>query len=174
MSTQLNAPRAEARIPARVQLALMRSGLRVQVCTLPHGAVTVPDVADALGVGASHVLKSIVARAIRTDITVVVLAAGIDPVDFDALGRRLNDSLKLARPKHVKAMLGYAPGTVPPIGLPAGVRVVIHESVPETGLVFTGAGAPGVVLAQDAEELRRALQRHTGSINTHEHQEGTQ
>jgi prolyl-tRNA editing enzyme YbaK/EbsC (Cys-tRNA(Pro) deacylase) len=150
-------------IPGTVRDALTRGGLPIEACSLPRDAKTVRDVADAFGVEACRVLKSIVAREPGSDSAVVMLAAGTKPIDLGALGARLSCSLELVGAKEVKQLVGYSPGVVPPLGLRSGTRVVIHDSVPDAGRVFTGAGASGIVLAHDADELQRALRYPTES-----------
>jgi prolyl-tRNA editing enzyme YbaK/EbsC (Cys-tRNA(Pro) deacylase) len=140
-----------------VEEALERLGLAVEAHALPDDAHTVQQTADALAASPAQVVKSIAVRRAGSDETMVVLAAGTEPIDLDALGRRLGCALELVPGKEVERATGYPPGVVPPVGLAPGVRVVLDESFPEAGLVFTGAGVPGAVLAHRADELRRVL-----------------
>ncbi len=89
---------------------------------------------------------------------VLLAAAGNKRADWGALRKHLGERrLTLAEPQEVLEATGFPVGAVPPLALPAGIRVLVDQGVFACAQVVIGSGVLGYALELASEALRRAL-----------------
>jgi prolyl-tRNA editing enzyme YbaK/EbsC (Cys-tRNA(Pro) deacylase) len=132
------------RTPADLQGFLTEAGIEAEILTLTAETPTVTAAAEALGISVDQIVKTVL-FLVNGD-PVAVLANGTRRVDAKKLARYLGISpnrVKLANGEAVIAHLGYAPGTVPPVGHVTPVkRLIVSELAalsPEL-IVYAGGG----------------------------------
>lgn len=121
-----------------------------------HGPVrSLQEAADARGVPASAIVKSLVVRVSDGDYR-FVLVPGDREISWPKL-RALLGVNRLSMPDAGTAydVTGFVRGTITPLGSTHPWPVVADERM--TGAVSLGGGAPGVALTLDAADLVAAL-----------------
>jgi prolyl-tRNA editing enzyme YbaK/EbsC (Cys-tRNA(Pro) deacylase) len=108
---------------------------------------TVPAAAQALGVAADQIIKTLLfvldgaGRAESTPPAVVVISNGEHRINKKSLGHHfgLNPKrVKLAPAETVIELLGYPAGGVPPFGHRTPLPVLLDRRVVETGAIYGG------------------------------------
>lgn len=136
----------------RVQRLLAEAGSSSQVVELEDSTRTAVEAAAVLGVKVGQIAKSLVFTADATP--VVVVASGADRVDTGALALVLGVStVRRADPETVRRATGYPIGGVSPVGLPAGLMVVVDGRLRGQGVVWAAAGTPRTVFPTSYREL---------------------
>jgi Cys-tRNA(Pro)/Cys-tRNA(Cys) deacylase len=121
-----------------------------------HGRVgSLAEAAAARGVEPRAVVKTIVVRLADDDYRFVLV-----PGDREIAWPKLRGLLgvnRISMPSAEAAydVTGYVRGTITPLGSATPLPVIADESI--AGPVSIGAGAPGVALTVDADELVAAL-----------------
>jgi prolyl-tRNA editing enzyme YbaK/EbsC (Cys-tRNA(Pro) deacylase) len=146
---------------ARVQAALTAGGSKARVRQLAESTGTSAQAAAALGVEVAQIGKSLVFMADQK--AVVVVLSGSDRLDTEALGAYLGAG-HIQRPDadQVRQSTGFAIGGVSPLGLPAGVPVLVDEGLATLDVVWVAAGTPNAVFPTDYAELVRLCSARTG------------
>ena len=146
-----------------VQQALAAAGSRSEVRQLTDSARTSAEAAAALGVEVDQIGKSLVFLA--GDRPVVVVACGGDRVDTAAVSAHFGGS-PVTRPdaRLVKDTTGFPIGGVSPVGLPAGVPVVIDRGLARFTDIWVAAGHPHAVFRTGFEELVRLSRATVGDF----------
>lgn len=116
---------------------------------LPDSARTAVEAAAAIGVEVGQIVKSLV--FLRDGRPVIVLCAGDRRVDAERLG------LVPARGAHVRELVGYAIGGIPPIGHDAAIPVLIDASLQRFAEVWAAAGHPHAVFPIPVPSLLAAI-----------------
>ena len=136
----------------RATQSLDGSGLRYRVVRteIPTSA---EESAELQGIEVGHLLRSIVVRR-GADDYVFVLVPGARQIDWPRLRRHLGVS-RLSLPDADEAMqaTGYERGAITPFGATHAWAVVADAAVVGLGTVAIGAGARGVNLHVDADDL---------------------
>ncbi len=127
--------------PQRVQAALRRLGVEIEIVELEASTRTAQQAADAIGTELGSIVKSLVFLADGQPI--VVLVAGdrrADPAKLKALlGAR---RVMIANAEQVRKASGYAIGGVPPLGHETPLPVWIDQSLGRFETVYAAAGGP--------------------------------
>ncbi len=111
--------------------------------------------AEALGVTADRVIKSLLFQA-RDGECVLVIAAGTARVDAKKLGAVTGkDRWRLAAPDVVQAVTGYQAGGTPPIGHATKLRVLMDAKAAGLDVVYGGGGALDCMLRVRVADIRR-------------------
>ena len=134
---------------------IRQSGLDAEVIPLPVETPTVERAAEALGVTADRVIKSLLFQA-RDKECVLVIAAGtarVDPKKLAAVTGR--DRWRLAAPDVVLAVTGYPAGGTPPIGHATKLRVLMDTKAAALDVVYGGGGALDCMLRVRVADIRR-------------------
>src|SRR5438105_3092939 len=141
----------------RVRGALERHGIaaRVHVHRLLAPAIMSPaDVAEALGYEQARIAKSLFLRRRGGGEFVVAVAPVTGRLDLAAVAAAAGaPPLELARPEELAAVAGYGVGGVSPLAAPAGVPVVVDDSLLSHETILVGAGRAGVELELEPAEL---------------------
>lgn len=139
----------------RVQAALERLGLTLEVREFPAGTRTALDAAAAVGCDVAQIVKSLVFRAADTDGFVLVLASGANRVDEHKVGAALGEPIVRADPDFVRERTGFAIGGVPPVGHATEPITLIDEDLLVQPELWAAAGTPNAVFRLAPEDLER-------------------
>ncbi len=127
--------------PQRVQAALRRLGVEIEIVELEASTRTAQQAADAIGTELGSIVKSLVFLADGQ--AMIVLVAGdrrADPAKLKALlGAR---RVMIADAEQVRQASGYAIGGVPPLGHETPLPVWIDQSLGRFETVYAAAGGP--------------------------------
>jgi prolyl-tRNA editing enzyme YbaK/EbsC (Cys-tRNA(Pro) deacylase) len=149
------APRV--RTSGDVHNLLSDEGVPHEIVHLPSSSSTAQLAADALGVGAEEVVKSLV-FVLDDERPVMALVTGDATVDADALARQAGASrVRLARGPEVRAFTGYRPGAVPPCALETGLPVIADPGVFGPDVVYCGGGSSTTMLKIRSADLEALL-----------------
>jgi Cys-tRNA(Pro)/Cys-tRNA(Cys) deacylase len=143
--------------------ALRAAGVRHDV--LSHGPVrSLVEAAEARGVEPADVVKTLVVRR-GDDDHLLVLVPGLRTLSWPRLRALLGVSrLSLPDATVAKAATGYERGTITPFGSTRAWPVVADERVRGRRITL-GAGAHGLAVAVDADEVLTALQATVADIS---------
>ncbi len=130
---------------------------------LPHEVRTIErarsaeEAAERLGVAPDRLLKTLVVRRGERD-HLLVLVPGPARIDWPRLRAHLGVSrLSLPDAGQARDVTGYERGTITPLGARTALPVIMPAGLAGTGPVALGAGAHGVFIVTDADELIAAL-----------------
>jgi Cys-tRNA(Pro) deacylase len=134
---------------------LRQAGIDGEVIRLPVGTPTVGRAAEALGVTADRIVKSLLFRA-RDGECVLVIAAGAARVDSKKLAAVTGkDRWRLGPPEVVQAVTGYPAGGTPPVGHAIKLRVLLDAKAAALDVVYGGGGALDCMLRIRIADIRR-------------------
>jgi prolyl-tRNA editing enzyme YbaK/EbsC (Cys-tRNA(Pro) deacylase) len=137
----------------RVAQAARELGLDIEIKTLDAPTRTVAEAADALGVEAGQIAKSIV--FVADGEPVVCVASGAHRVDIDVLALAFDCAhVAQAGADQVRAATGFPVGGVPPFG--HGLPVVMDEELCDQELVYAAGGDGNTLFAVNPRKLAEA------------------
>ena len=142
----------------RVQAALRRAGLEIEVTELAESTRTAQEAAQAVGAEVAQIVKSLVFQA-ETE-PVLILVSGANRVDPELVGKTLGRPLRQARADEVRRATGFAIGGVAPVGLTQDLPVYFDASLLSFDRVWAAAGTPRAVFPIEPGELLRV----TGAV----------
>ena len=140
--------------PARVQDALARGGVDARVVDLPDSTRTARDAATAIGCELGQIAKSMV-FADAGGGGVLVLAPGDSDVAEDLVAGLVRHSVRMATPKEVRQLTGFAIGGVAPVGHATTIPVIMDERLLTFPQVWAAAGTPRSVFGIAPADLQR-------------------
>jgi prolyl-tRNA editing enzyme YbaK/EbsC (Cys-tRNA(Pro) deacylase) len=126
-------------------------GLDVEVRELSESTRTAQEAADAVGVEAGQIVKSLV--FVDGEGPLLCLCAGDRRVDTAKLG----PDVRQANGREVREAAGFAIGGVPPLGHDEPLRTVIDASLRRFDTVWCAGGTPNAVFPVGTEALIRAI-----------------
>ncbi|WP_336922410.1 aminoacyl-tRNA deacylase [Aquipuribacter sp. SD81] len=156
----------------RALAAAAALGLRYRV--VRHGPVrSLAEAAEARGVTPAAVVKTLVVRRGDDDF-LLVLVPGDREISWPDL-RGLLGVNRLSMPDAAAARdaTGYERGTITPLGSLRAWPVVADASLTGAGEVSIGAGAHGVAVVVDADELLEAVDARVADVTTGPDSPGT-
>jgi len=134
---------------------LAGAGLDAEVIRLGEGTSTVERAAEALGVIAVRIIKSVLFQA-KDGECVLVIAAGTARVDTKKLTAVVGrGGWRLAAPGVVQAVTGYPAGGTPPVGHATKLRVLMDAKAVGLDEVYGGGGAVDAMLRIRIADIRR-------------------
>ena len=127
-----------------------------EVIALADTAGSASEAAAALGVEVGAIVKTLMFVAGSDELPIIALVAGDRQCDVVALAACIGSSDPCRRPDaaRVKAVTGYSIGGVSPIGLAAGLPVVMDDSLFRFGTVWSAAGHPHCVFQASPAALQ--------------------
>jgi Cys-tRNA(Pro) deacylase len=132
------------------------AGIEVEVHRIERPR-SLEEAAERYGVAPDHLLKTLVVRRAADDHLLVVLP-GSAQMSWPKLRAHLGISrLSLPDAEEARAVTGYERGTITPFGARGALPVLADASIPGAGAVTIGAGAHGVSLRLDADDLLAAV-----------------
>ena len=138
----------------RVQAALDALALNIQVQRFDRSTGTAPEAAAAVGCELGAIVKSLC--FLIDGQPVLVLAAGDRQVDSKALRRIYGVSkrgVKIADPRTVEAVTGFAVGGVAPLGHPRPLPTLIDRNLSRFKIVYAAAGSADSIFPIPYETL---------------------
>lgn len=109
------------------------------------------------GLDPNSVVRSVLFRTGSGHFIMLAVAGG-GRADWAILRSHLDErKLRMAEYDEVPEATGYVVGAVPPVALPAGLKVLVDNSVKEFATVVIGSGVLGYALALKGADLLRVL-----------------
>ncbi len=126
-------------------------GLDIEVRELSESTRTAQEAADAVGVEAGQIVKSLV--FMDGEGPLLCLCAGDRRVDTAKLG----PDVRQANGREVREAAGFAIGGVPPLGHDEPIRTVVDASLRRFDTVWCAGGTPNAVFPVATEALIGAI-----------------
>lgn len=126
-------------------------GLDIHVHELSESTRTAQEAADAVGVEAGQIVKSLV--FMDGEGPLLCLCAGDRRVDTAKLG----PDVRQAKGREVREAAGFAIGGVPPLGHDEPIRTVVDASLRRFDTVWCAGGTPNAVFPVATEALIAAI-----------------
>lgn len=115
------------------------------------------ELLSAQGLDPQSVVRSVVFKGENSGFCLLAVAGG-GRADWALLRAHLNErKCRMAEYDEVPEATGYVVGAVPPIALPAGLRVLVDRSVARYDKVVIGSGVLGYALALSSAALLSLL-----------------
>ena len=114
---------------------------------------TVAAAAAAIGVREEQILKTVLFAA-EDGAYIVAIANGTQRINRERLAQATQKVRpRVASPATVLAVTGYPAGGVAPLGLPAGLPVIVDERVAALSLAFAGGGTEDLLLRLNPADI---------------------
>ncbi len=142
--------------PDHLQTYLTEHAIPAEIVHLAAETPTVPAAAEAMGVSADQIVKTVV--FLIDEAPHAILANGVRRVDSRKLAARFGvnrKKVKLADGETVTRITGYAPGTVPPVGHRQTLTFLMDPAVRANEIVYAGGGGIAALLKIRSEDLLR-------------------
>jgi Cys-tRNA(Pro) deacylase len=139
-----------------LQLFVDENRIAAKIIPLSVRTATVADAADALGVAAEQIIKSLVFRI--DEAPLLVINNGLARVDRKKLaavtgvGRK---RVKFASPEQALSITGYGVGAMPPFGHRTRLRTIVDAAVMELDEIYGGGGSIDAMMRLTPDELVR-------------------
>jgi prolyl-tRNA editing enzyme YbaK/EbsC (Cys-tRNA(Pro) deacylase) len=137
----------------RVQVALERLGLDLQVVELPSSTRTAQEAAQAVGCHVAQIAKSLIFKTRITQRPILVIASGVNRVNEKKLAVLLGEALVKADADFVRQHTGFSIGGVPPVGHLETIETYIDEDLLVFDEIWAAAGTPHAVFRLTGEDL---------------------
>ena len=152
----------------RVLDAAARKGVQLKIHVFPEGTHTAEEAAAAVGAELGQIVKSLIFVA-RADggrpVPVLCLVSGPNRVDLAGLAAVTGEpDIRRATAAEAKELTGYTIGGIPPIGHPAGIRVVMDPDLGRFETVWAAAGTATAVFPVPPGTLRMLSNAHVAPI----------
>lgn len=140
----------------RVQEALKKLGLTLQVVELPESTRSAVEAAAAIGCTVDQIAKSLIFKTIANEHPVLVIASGTNLVDEKKIAVLLDENITKADANFVRERTGFAIGGVPPVGHTEKIITFIDEDLLAFNEIWAAAGTPNAVFRLNGDDLIRA------------------
>lgn len=135
----------------------------IAVRTVPTDTSTALSAAETLGTEVAAIVKSLL--FIQDATPILALVSGIRTVNVHRLAALVGaESVRLARPREVRSLTGYAVGGVPPVAHRQPMRVVMDRHLMEFPLVYAAAGSTVAIFEIRPHDLSRISGAEVGDI----------
>ena len=148
----------------RVQGALDRSGLSLEVVELPQSTRTAQEAADAVGCQLGQIVKSLVFRGPKSETPYLVLVSGPNRADLDRLAQLVGEPVRMAEPDFVREATGFSIGGVAPVGLRGSIKTLIDQDLLRYDTIWAAAGTPRSVFSLTPEDLMQLTAGQVANI----------
>jgi prolyl-tRNA editing enzyme YbaK/EbsC (Cys-tRNA(Pro) deacylase) len=138
----------------RVQDALARYGMALEIERFPSSTRTAADAARAVGCEVGQIAKSLVFRSAVSGEPVLIVASGANRVDPAKAGEAVGEPLAMADADYVRERTGFAIGGVPPVGHDASLRILLDRDLFGFERILAAAGTPDAVSATTPAQLQ--------------------
>ena len=149
----------------RVQDALDRSGLSLEVVELPQSTRTAQEAADAVGCQLGQIVKSLVFRGTETETPYLVLVSGSNRADLELVGELVDEPVRMADADYVREQTGFGIGGVAPVGLQNPVRTIIDQDLLQYEGIWAAAGTPRSVFRLSPDNLLQITAGEVANIS---------
>jgi len=140
----------------RVQDALIKLGLTIQVVELPESTRSAAEAAAAIGCIVGQIAKSLIFKTKISKRPVLVIASGTNRVDEKKIAALLSEKITKADADFVRARTGFSIGGVPPVGHTEKIITFIDEDLLAFDEIWAAAGTPNAVFRLTGDDLIRA------------------
>ena len=140
----------------RVQSALERLGLSLQVVELPASTRTAAEAADSIGCTLGQIAKSLVFKTRQTNKPILVIASGKNRVDEKIIANLVGEKIGKADADFVRQHTGFSIGGVPPVGHNELIETFIDADLIAYNEIWAAAGTPYAVFRTTGDVLLRA------------------
>jgi len=137
----------------RVQKALERLGLSLQVVELPSCTRTAQEAAQAIGCLVGQIAKSLIFKTNHSEQPVLVIASGSNRVNEKRISEYLGEKIIKADAVFVRKHTGFAIGGVPPLGHRVENETFIDRDLLNFEEIWAAAGTPHAVFRLTGDEL---------------------
>jgi prolyl-tRNA editing enzyme YbaK/EbsC (Cys-tRNA(Pro) deacylase) len=137
----------------RVQTALERLGLSLQVVILPSSTRTAQEAAQAIGCTVGQIAKSLIFKARNSGQPVLVIASGPNRVNEMSISELLGEKIDKADADFVRQHTGFAIGGIPPVGHLAEIDTFIDRDLLTYDEIWAAAGTPHAVFRLTGDDL---------------------
>jgi prolyl-tRNA editing enzyme YbaK/EbsC (Cys-tRNA(Pro) deacylase) len=152
----------------RVVDAAARKGVRLDIRVFAESTHTAEEAAAAVGAELGQIVKSLVfvGRADDGSATpILCLVSGPNRVDMARLAAVTGEpDVRRATAVEARELTGYTIGGIPPIGHPAGTRVVMDPDLVRFQVVWAAAGLSTAVFPVPPATLRMLANAHVAPI----------
>lgn len=139
----------------RVQDALTKLGMTLQVVELPNSTRSAADAAAAIGCTVGQIAKSLIFKTHGSERPVLVVASGSNRVDEKKVAVLLSEKITKADADFVRVQTGFAIGGVPPVGHTQKIITFIDEDLLAFEEIWAAAGTPNAVFRLTGDDLVR-------------------
>lgn len=139
----------------KVQDALNKLGLALQVVELPASTRTAKEAAQAIGVEVGQIVKSLIFKAKRSGRPILVIASGVNRVNEKTIEGLIQEPLGKADADFVRQRTGFVIGGVPPLGHSEPLETFVDEDLLRYDEVWAAAGTPHAVFRLSPADLER-------------------
>lgn len=137
----------------KVQDALAKMGLFLQVVELPGSTRTAVEAAQAIGCQVGQIVKSLVFKTKRSGRPVLVAASGPNRVDERQIEALIAEPLGKADAEFVRQRTGFVIGGVPPVGHSEQLETFIDQDLMQYEEIWAAAGTPHAVFRLSPADL---------------------
>ena len=140
--------------------------LAAEIIALSVHTATVADAADALGVAAKQIIKSLVFRVEESPL--LVINNGLARVDRKKLAALMGvgrKRVKFASPEQALSITGYGVGAMPPFGHRDRLRTIVDAAVMELDEIYGGGGSIDAMMRLTPDELIRITEAEVVEIS---------
>jgi prolyl-tRNA editing enzyme YbaK/EbsC (Cys-tRNA(Pro) deacylase) len=137
----------------KVQDALARMGVSLQVVELPGSTRTAIEAAQAIGCQVGQIVKSLIFKAKRSGRPVLVAASGPNRVDERKIEALIAEPLGKADAEFVRQRTGFVIGGVPPVGHSEQLETFIDRDLLQYDEIWAAAGTPHAVFRLSPTDL---------------------
>jgi len=130
--------------------------IAAEIIHMPEHTLTVEAAAQALKVHADQIVKSIL--FVADNAPVLVIANGLNRIDYKRLGEYLNLSrkkIRMAQAAEVLEISGFIVGSMPPFGHKTKLRTLLDPRLFEQAEVYAGGGDINAMLRVTPSEILR-------------------
>jgi len=139
----------------RVQDALTKRGMTLQVVELPNSTRSAADAAVAIGCTVGQIAKSLIFKTHGSERPVLIVASGSNRVDEKKVALLLSEKITKADADFVRTQTGFAIGGVPPVGHTKKIITFIDEDLLVFDEIWAAAGTPNAVFRLTGDDLVR-------------------
>ena len=140
----------------RVQEALERLGMYLQVVELPASTRTAQEAAQAIGCTVGQIAKSLLFKTRDAYRPILVIASGTNRVNEEWLGSLIEERIDKADADFVRQRTGFAIGGVPPVGHLESIETFIDRDLLAYPEIWAAAGTPHAVFKLTGDDLLAA------------------
>lgn len=148
----------------KVQDALNKLGLTLEVVELPDSTRTAADAAQAIGCTVAQIAKSLIFRGKQSDKPVLVIASGVNRVNEKTIRDVLGEKITKADAEFVRTRTGFVIGGVAPVGHLEKLVTYIDQDLFRYDEIWAAAGTPHAVFRLRPDDLLRATGGEVVSI----------
>jgi prolyl-tRNA editing enzyme YbaK/EbsC (Cys-tRNA(Pro) deacylase) len=139
----------------KVQSALDKYGIQLEVVELSDSTRTSQEAAQAIGCQVGQIAKSIVFQTVTSNRPILVIASGSNRVSEALIAERVGEIIKKADAEFVQLRTGFVIGGVPPLGHAEHLETYIDQDLLQYKEIWSAAGNPHAVFRLTPEDMVR-------------------